>query len=92
MVRILLPPALQRRVCCELDQLPLRADRVERSQQQGAYQPLRRDRLPADRRIQLSKLAGKRFPYWRSRESPTADERAALGCIEVALTEGNGAG
>jgi hypothetical protein len=37
------------------DQLPLRADRIERLQQQRAQQPLRRDRLAAERRIELLK-------------------------------------
>ena len=44
-----------------LDQLPLRADRVKRLQQQRAQQSLRRDRLAAERRIELLELAGQRF-------------------------------
>ena len=44
-----------------LDQLPLRADQIKRLQQQGAQQPFRRDRLAAERRIKLFKLAGQRF-------------------------------
>jgi hypothetical protein len=41
--------------------LPFRADRIERLQQQRPHQPLRRDRLSADRRIQLGELASQRF-------------------------------
>jgi hypothetical protein len=54
-------PAKQQIVVDPLDQLPLRADRIERLQQQCAHQPLRRDRLPANRRIQLGELARQRF-------------------------------
>ncbi len=54
-------PAKQQVVINPLDQLPFRADRVERLQQQRAHQPLRRDRLPAERRIELGELAGQRF-------------------------------
>jgi hypothetical protein len=54
-------PAKQQIVVDPLDQLPLRADRIERLQQQCAHQPLRRDRLPANRRIQLAELAGQRL-------------------------------
>ena len=53
-------PAEQQVVVDPLDQLPLRADRIERLQQQGAHQPLRRDRTPPDRRIQRRKLARQR--------------------------------
>jgi hypothetical protein len=54
-------PAEQQIMVDPLDQLPLRADRIERLQQQGAQQPLRRDRLAAERRIELLKLARQRF-------------------------------
>src|SRR5271169_1770998 len=54
-------PAKQQIIVDPLDQLPFRADRIERLQQQRAHQPLRRDRLPADRRIQLGELASQRF-------------------------------
>ena len=51
-------PAEQQIVLDPLDQLPLRADRVERLQQQRPHQPLRRDRATPDRRVQLCELAG----------------------------------
>jgi len=54
-------PAKQQVVVEPVNQLSLRADRVERLQQQGPQQPLRRDRDPPDRRIQLSELARKRL-------------------------------
>jgi hypothetical protein len=54
-------PAEQQVVVDPLDQLPLRADRIERLQQQCAHQPLRRDGLPADRRIELGELARQQF-------------------------------
>ena len=44
-----------------LDQLPLRADRIKRLQQQRAHQSLRRDRLAAERRIELFEFPGQRF-------------------------------
>ena len=44
-----------------LNQLPFRADRIERLQQQRAQQPLRRHRLAAERRIEFLELAGQRF-------------------------------
>ena len=50
-----------RSVVDPLDQLPLRADRVKRLQQQGPQQPLRRDRLPPERRIQRRKIARQRL-------------------------------
>jgi hypothetical protein len=50
-------PAKQQVVVDPLDQLPLGADRIERLQQQRPHQPFRRDRLSADRRIQLVKLS-----------------------------------
>jgi hypothetical protein len=52
-------PAKQQVVVDPLDQLPLGADRIERLQQQGAHQPLGRDRLPTNRRIQLGELGGR---------------------------------
>jgi hypothetical protein len=42
-------PAKQQVVVDPLDQLPLRADRIERLQQQRSHQPFRPDRLVADR-------------------------------------------
>ena len=69
-------PAEQQVVVEPVNQLPLRADRIERLQQQGAHQPLRRDRHPPDRRIELGKLAGQRStaPRWRSARSGAADD------------------
>ena len=68
-------PAEQQVVVDPLDQLPLRADRIEGLQQQGPQQPLRRDRLPAERRIQRVELAATATsaPRWRSPGSPAAD-------------------
>jgi hypothetical protein len=54
-------PAEQQVGVDPLDQLPLRAKRMERLQQQGAQQPLGRDRLAADRRIQRGKIARQRL-------------------------------
>jgi hypothetical protein len=54
-------PAEQQIVIDPLNQLPLRADRIERLQQQGSQQPLRRDRLAADRRVQRIKIARQRL-------------------------------
>jgi hypothetical protein len=54
-------PAEQQIVVDPLNQLPFRADRIKRLQQQGAQQPFRRDRLAAERRIELLELAGQRF-------------------------------
>ena len=54
-------PAEQQIGIDPLDQLPLRTDRIERLQQQRAHQPLRRDRLAANRRIELLELARQRF-------------------------------
>jgi hypothetical protein len=49
-------PAEQQVVVDALDQLTLRADRIKGLQQQGSHQPLRRDRLPPDWRIQRVKI------------------------------------
>ena len=50
-------PAEQEIVVQLLHELPLRADRVERLQQQGAQQLLRRDRRPPVQRIELLEIA-----------------------------------
>jgi hypothetical protein len=49
-------PAEQQVELNPFDQLPFRADRVERLQQKGAQQTFRRDRFPAERRIQRVEL------------------------------------
>jgi hypothetical protein len=54
-------PAEQQIMVDPLDQLPLRPDRIKRLQQQRAHQPLRRDRLAAERRVELLELARQRF-------------------------------
>jgi hypothetical protein len=54
-------PAEQQVRVDALDQLPLRTDRIKCLQQQRAHQPLRRDRLAANRRIKLLKLARQRL-------------------------------
>ena len=53
-------PAEQQVELDPLHQLALRADRVERLQQQRPQQPLRRDRLPAERRIKRVELRRER--------------------------------
>ncbi len=67
-------PAKQQIIVDPFDQLPFRADRIERLQQQRAHQPLRRDRLPAERRIELFELARQRFER-RIRDRPNHPQR-----------------
>jgi hypothetical protein len=52
-------PAEQQIVINPLDELPLRADRIEGLRQQRPHQPLRRDRAAPDRRIELSEFASR---------------------------------
>jgi hypothetical protein len=91
--------AAERQVILDpLDQLTFRADRAERLQQQVVHQTLWRDRRLANRRIQLGKLAGKRFerrisnlanhPQWIIRPSPLLDtykaEKANASAVPAA--------
>jgi hypothetical protein len=88
--------AAERQVILDpLDQLTFRADRAERLQQQVVHQTLWRDRRLANRRIQLGKLAGKRFerrisnlanhPQWIIRPSPLLDTYKAEKAIASAV-------
>jgi hypothetical protein len=67
-------PAEQQIGVDPLDQLPLRTNRIKRLQQQRPQQPFRRDRLPADRRIQRVEIARQRLQR-RIRDLPDHPQR-----------------